>query len=198
MSDNFKVEKVKKCSRVYYNNLMQSWHAFNVKTVKYASDGKQILNTSFQEQIKIKINPKKLIKKQRQEDSSSLVKISSQISDKEESGSNAVSLVATWHAKLAYLLSSFLFALCGFNLAFVNTQRRKKSVLIFLPYMLLAIGYWSFYITFKSLAIAGEIKPIIGAWSANFFLVLYIVFQFQANKKENGLSLVLDFLDFTT
>lgn len=189
IDEDFKVSEVKKCKRVYYYEPEKSWHGFDVETTQYSKMGEHSTQTTFQEQIKINVDPQKLLSKQKKEDGTSLVKISKQITNKEKTGTNSIGLIATWHAKLAYMLSSLLFAFCGFNLIFVNTQRRRKTVLVFLPYMLLAIIYWSFFITFKSLAEAGEINPIVGGWTANILLVLYIITQLQANKKSMGYSI---------
>ena len=189
IDEDFKVSHVKKCDKVFYDTKQKSWYALNTKIVEYPQKEKQDLKTSFKEKLEIKIDPKNLIEKQRKSDSHSLLKISTQISHKKQTGANSVSLVATWHAKLAYLLSTLFFMFSGFNLVFINTQRRKKSILIFLPFLLLAIVYWSLFITSKSLAEVGVINPFLGAWVANFLLVFVLILQFQANKKTMGYCL---------
>lgn len=110
------------------------------------------------------------------------------IRELKKSGVETDSLKVAYHMKFSMPLACFIFALVGIALVllFITNPKELWGVIVAVVVALLSVGFYFFVMaTFRSLARAGKIIPLLGAWGPNFvYAVAAVMLLFLVRKRS--------------
>jgi lipopolysaccharide export LptBFGC system permease protein LptF len=111
------------------------------------------------------------------------------IRDLKKSGVETDSLTVAYHMKFSMPLACLIFALVGIALvlAFITNPKELWGVIVAVLMALLSVGFYFFVMaTFRSLARAGKIMPLLGAWGPNFIYGLVAIILLIVVRRRNS------------
>ncbi len=106
-----------------------------------------------------------------------------------QSGIESDSLKVAYHLKYSMPLSCFIFALVGIALVllFITNPKELWGVVVAVIVALLSVGFYFFVMaTCRSLARAGKIAPLLGAWGPNIFYAIVAILILILVRKRNN------------
>ena len=182
--NSFRPMRTMEAETAKYNAKSKDWKLERVKILYFWPNG----TLSYTEErksfpLQIPAEPRKLKKERRLPNELSLMELHEQIDRGTASGIDVLSYKVDMHVKLAFHFASFVVSLIGLKFGY-RSERSMETARGILLAIAIGVSYWFILNSGRALAKRGTLPPVVGAWSADFIILMISCISILRTRKS--------------